>query len=51
METKQQELTEYILKVQVLSVSNSMKFTPGGYDVWDSKRYLNIWVCTFLEVL
>ena len=23
-----------------------MKFTSqGGYDVWDSKRYLNIWVC------
>jgi hypothetical protein len=28
------------------SVNNNMKFTSeGGIDVWDSERYLNIWVC------
>ena len=28
------------------SSNNNMKFTSeGGADVWDSERYLNIWVC------
>ena len=30
------------------STNNDVKYTSkGGHDVWDSKKYVNLWVCNF----
>jgi len=39
-------ITRNFTNIQSWSADDGMKFSAqGGYNSWDSKRYLNIWVC------